>query len=109
MTTLPPSRPVVVRVDDSDGSRAALASLAEEARQGNAPLRPLHALSRPWGGTAATDAVVREALLRERTAGALVPVALTAQLLVVGHRLPLARPGSTTHPRSRAEAAGALG
>jgi nucleotide-binding universal stress UspA family protein len=45
------------------------------------------------------DVVVREAVLRERTARALVSVGLTAQLLVVGHRhrKHLARLGSTTH------------
>jgi nucleotide-binding universal stress UspA family protein len=45
------------------------------------------------------DVAVREVVLRERTARALAAVALTAQLLVVGHRHrgPLARLGSTTH------------
>ncbi|MGK5171223.1 universal stress protein [Geodermatophilus sp. CPCC 205761] len=45
------------------------------------------------------DVVVREVVLRERTARALVSVALTAQLLVVGHRhrASIARLGSTTH------------
>jgi nucleotide-binding universal stress UspA family protein len=45
------------------------------------------------------DVVVREVVLRERTARALVSVSLTAQLLVVGHRQrrPFARLGSTTH------------
>ena len=45
------------------------------------------------------DVPVREVLVRERTARALVSVGLTAQLLVVGHRSrrPLARLGSTTH------------
>ncbi|SFK99814.1 universal stress protein [Geodermatophilus ruber] len=45
------------------------------------------------------DVPVREVVLRERTARALVSVGLTAALLVVGHRhrKPLARLGSTTH------------
>jgi nucleotide-binding universal stress UspA family protein len=45
------------------------------------------------------DVPVREAVVRERTARALVSVGLTAQLLVVGHRhrSALARLGSTTH------------
>jgi nucleotide-binding universal stress UspA family protein len=53
MTPLPQSRPVVVGVDGSDGSRAALALATEEARRRNAPLRLLHALSWPLSGTAA--------------------------------------------------------
>ncbi|MGY1704798.1 universal stress protein [Geodermatophilus sp. SYSU D00697] len=45
------------------------------------------------------DVPVREVVLRERTARALVAAGLTAQLLVVGHRhrRPFARLGSTTH------------
>ncbi|MGY1633473.1 universal stress protein [Geodermatophilus sp. SYSU D01186] len=45
------------------------------------------------------DLTVREVVVRERTARALVAVSLTAQLLVVGHRhrRPFARLGSTTH------------
>jgi nucleotide-binding universal stress UspA family protein len=45
------------------------------------------------------DVVVREVVLRERAARALVSVSLTAELLVVGHRHrgPLTRLGSTTH------------
>jgi len=126
MAPLPRSRPVVVGIDDSDGSRAALAFATEEARQRNAPLRLLHALSWPLGGTAAvvsTDARLRtvleagaQTLLRtaageaadvlgsDRVSWSVVdgdPVTAlrTAELLVVGHRSrrPLARLGSTTH------------
>jgi len=45
------------------------------------------------------DVAVREVVVRERTARALVSVALTAELLVVGHRhrRPLTRLGSTPH------------
>ncbi|MCU1668425.1 MAG: UspA protein [Blastococcus sp.] len=42
------------------------------------------------------DVVVREAVIRDRTAPALVAASMTAQLLVVGHRARHA-PGSTTH------------
>jgi nucleotide-binding universal stress UspA family protein len=42
------------------------------------------------------DVVVREVVVRDRTARALVAAAMTAELLVVGHRARRA-PGSTTH------------
>lgn len=42
------------------------------------------------------DLVVREAVVRDRTARALVAASMTAQLLVVGHRAHRV-PGSTTH------------
>lgn len=53
MSPPPPSGPVVVGVDGSDGSRAALAFATEEARRRDAPLHLLHALAWPLGGTAA--------------------------------------------------------
>jgi nucleotide-binding universal stress UspA family protein len=53
MATSPRSGPVVVGFDGSDGSRAALPLATEEAQRRHAPLRLLHALSWPLGGTAA--------------------------------------------------------
>ena len=85
MTTLPRSRPVVVGVDDSDGSRAALTFAAEEARQRNAPLLLLHALPWPPGGTTATlpaDARLRGAL--EAGAQTLVRTAAVEAAAVLG-------------------------
>ena len=58
MSLLPRSRPVVIGIDGSDGSRAALAFATEEARQRIAPLRPLHPHSWPPGGTGGPVAVV---------------------------------------------------
>ena len=89
MAPLPRSRPVVVGIDDSDGSRAALAFATEEVRQRNAPLRLLHALSWPLSGT---PAVVSPAAGPRTVLGAGAP-------MVVGHRhrRPVARLGSTTH------------
>ena len=130
MSPLPRSRPVVVVVDDSDGSRAVLASAFDEAAEGGIDVVAVHAWQDAvletsfetmsplvdWAGVLLDeervlaealagwrdkepDVAVREVLLRERSARALVSVALTAQLLVVGHRSrrPLARLGSTTH------------
>lgn len=117
MRPSPPPGPVVVGVDDSDGSRAALAFATDEARRRNAPLRLLHALSWPLGGTAALvspDAQLRtpleagaQALLRRAAdeavdvlgsdrvswlvadgdpVGVLQTASSEAQLLVVGSR-----------------------
>ncbi|WP_448612341.1 universal stress protein [Geodermatophilus sp. URMC 60] len=95
MTTLR-SSPVVVGVGGSDGSRAALTFAIEEARRRHAPL-----LAEAVAGRRERepDVLVREVVLRERTARALVSVALTAELLVVGHHHRRARDwlGSTTH------------
>ena len=59
MTTSLSSGPVVVGVDGSDGSRAALAFAIEEARRRHAPLRLLHALSWPLGGAVAVVPATR--------------------------------------------------
>lgn len=80
--------PVVVGVGDSEASLRAVRFAADEAGRRRETLAG-------WREKE-PDVAIREVVVRDRPARALLAAGMTAQLIVVGHRRRLAL-GSTTH------------